>query len=124
MKPKPKVGDKLFSLNVGNAARRCEQKLTPVTVTRVGRKYFTCETDDRWKFKAEYHLDTWSERTEYIANSCLYESEQEWNDESDANLINSEIRGFFRDYGKPKCTLTQLRQIAAILGIKTTPTKP
>lgn len=39
---KPKLGDILYSLNINNAARNVKQELTEVTVTKVGRKYFTC----------------------------------------------------------------------------------
>lgn len=39
---KPKVGDVLYSLSIGNASRFTEQKLTQVKVTKVGRKYFHC----------------------------------------------------------------------------------
>ena len=45
MKTKPVVGQVLYSLNVGNAARNCGQVLTPVTVVSVGRKYFKVKKD-------------------------------------------------------------------------------
>lgn len=42
---KPKVGQRFYSLNVSNVTRNRKQKLTPVTVIKVGRKYFTCRHD-------------------------------------------------------------------------------
>ena len=40
MKNKPEVGQKLFSLNIGNSARNVEQTLSNVTVTKVeGQDY-------------------------------------------------------------------------------------
>ncbi len=54
---KPAVGQVLYSLNVGNAARGRERVLTPVVVIKVGRKYFTCrpEGKDSWA-DVQYHL--------------------------------------------------------------------
>jgi len=82
---KPVVGQKLFSLNVGNAARRTEQVLTPVIVKKVGRKYFVCgEEGATWR-DTQYHLDNWTEKSEYIASSVLYKTEKEWEDEKEMN---------------------------------------
>ena len=41
MKPKPTLGQKVFSLNIGNNARHVPQVLSPATVSKVGRKYFS-----------------------------------------------------------------------------------
>lgn len=74
-------GTVLYSLNVGNAARRQNQKLTPVVVQTVGRKYFTVRvqgvTNDY--NDVQYHIEDWREKTEYTANSKLYESVEEYN---------------------------------------------
>lgn len=53
-KPTPQVGQTLYSLNIGNAARNCEQKLKPVIVRKVGRKYFECST--KWLDERERGL--------------------------------------------------------------------
>ena len=101
MKTKPYVGMKLFSLNVGNAARDVEKKLTPVHVVKVGRKYFTTRKDgfDSAWADVEYNLEDWQEKTEYSANSFLYETEQEWLDEKESTKICDEIYAAFQ-YGK------------------------
>lgn len=67
MKSKPKVGQTLYSLNIGNACRNCEQKLTPVKVVKVGSKYFEC-LEDGYHRPTVYHLDGW------------YEKPQDWED--------------------------------------------
>lgn len=101
---KPAVGQILYSLNIGNAARHCEQILTPVTVTKVGRKYFTC-IKNGFSFGIDYHLDTWREKTGYSASSILYESEQSWIDEKDARVICKFIAQSF-EYGLNKLSLS------------------
>ncbi len=97
MKSKPTVGQKLFSLNVGNAAsRHRESRLTPVTVTHVGRKYFRANAGDRKWTEVEYHLENWAEHSNYSACSVLYETEQEYFDEVEIDQISKEIENAFR----------------------------
>jgi hypothetical protein len=115
MREKPEVGQTLYSLNVGNAARGCEQKLTPVIVAKVGRKYFTCSEEDSW-FEAQYHLDSWRQKTDYCASSQLYTSIKEWEDERDAAVICRKIVDAFQ-YGKNHLSLPLdvLRKIDALI---------
>ena len=116
MKRKPVIGETLYDLNVGNAARDREQKLTPVTVVSVGRKYFKCRPvgGDEW-YDTEYHIETWSEKTEYCKNHKLYETEQEWFDERESRSIFNHICQVFNAYGKCVIPLDSLRRIKAIL---------
>jgi hypothetical protein len=79
---RPVVGQILYDLNVGNRHRRgVEQKLTPVRVTSVGRKYFTCCAEGS-QLETKYHLDSWREATDYCVDHELYTSPQEWEDET------------------------------------------
>ena len=71
-KPKPIVGQKLYSLNVGNAARGRAQFLTEVEVIKVGRKYFSCKEVGGWQ-DFEYRLSDWGQKTNFSATSFLYE---------------------------------------------------
>lgn len=111
----PKVGETLYSLNVGNAARRTPQVLVPVVVTNVGRKYFTVGEGHREK---QYYLDDWSEKTNYSATSVLYESEQEWKEEQERTHLMAEIRKTF-EYGhsnsRRQLSLAELRDIHKII---------
>lgn len=113
---KPKVGQILYSLNIGNASRNYEQKLTKVIVTKVGRKYFTCaeKVDSFWT--TVYHLDDWCEKTEYSARSSLYSSSQEWKDEKEERLICVFIEKSFT-YGQnnSNISLENLRKIESII---------
>ena len=95
MKPKPKLGQILYSLNVGNATKYGDQKLTRVTVTKVGRKYFTCRPVDR-RLETQYYLDDWKEKTDFTPDSALYINPQEWRDEKEAKRICRLIRETFR----------------------------
>lgn len=96
MKRKPVVGEKLFSLNIGNATRNREQTLTPVLVSKVGRKYFSVKKEG-YNWETEYHLDTWQQKTDYSPDSQLYESEQEYLDMKQKSEILKQLRSIF-DY--------------------------
>lgn len=118
MKPIPKVGQRLFSLNVGNAARRVPQVLTPVIVTKVGRKYFTVKRDEQYAFGTEFWIEDWRQKTEYSNDHALYETEQEWLDEKETFSLLDDIRKAF-DYGMGRTIpLENLRKIAELAGIK------
>lgn len=113
MKNKPFIGQTLFKLNVGNAARHIPQVLTPVKVTKVGSKYFTI--GEGWEAK-QYHLDDWSEKTEYSAESNLYLSEQEYLDEQEEIEICREIsRAFDKGKNSKFLPLSRLREIKDII---------
>ncbi len=117
MIPRPTlaVGQTLYDLNVGNAARNCEQKLTKVLVTKVGRTYFYCaEVGSR--FETAYHLDDWREKSGgYASTHYLYASEQEWRDEVEATKLRSSLREYFSSYRRSEIPLTTLRAMVALL---------
>ena len=110
---KPEVGETLFSLNIGNAARTREQVLTPVVVAKVGRKYFT--VGEGWK-ETKYRLSDWRQVTDYSPDSCLYESEQEFEDEKECRVLAGAISEAFK-YGRRTqgLSLAALRKIHAIV---------
>ena len=112
---KPEIGQQLFSLNIGNAARIREQELTAVEVVKVGRKYFTCKVVGR-SCETQYLLDDWTEDTQYCASSKLYADEQSYYDEKERSGLYSKIRDAFDLYrGNKHYTLIQLREIAEII---------
>ena len=116
-KPKPVVGQTLYSLNIGNAARRHEQKLTPTIVRKVGRKYFSCSPLDFPNWVTEYALDTWREKTQFCQNSALYADSREWEEEKEKSDILSYLRKTFdwSGHASHNITLDQLRAIKKIL---------
>jgi hypothetical protein len=113
---KPNVGDKIFSLNVGNAARNCGQVLKPVEVLKVGRKYFTAG-DPNWRHSnIQYHIHDWTEKTDYSPVSILYRVEQEYYDEKEAREIVKEISQVFKWNNCPdNISLEDLREIKRII---------
>ena len=115
-KDKLKIGQKLYSLNVGNASRNTESKLTPVLVTKVGRKYFTCcpEGEHSWQ-ENQYYIDTWLEKSDYSANSVLYSSTKEWEDEKESSRICSIVSDEFKYRNHCSIPLSQLKIIERII---------
>lgn len=116
-KPVPKVGQTLYQLNIGNAARNCKQELNPVVVKKVGRKYFTCGVagkEDFWDIK--FHKENWREVTNYSPDYCLYESCQEWEQEKEAGDIYDHVMKFFyHKRGSYSMAIEDLRAIDAII---------
>lgn len=113
---KPKVGQELYSLNIGNRARNIEQKLTKVIVVKVGRKYFSCSPNGKEWNAIQYHISDWSENTSYSRDSKLYETEKEYEDEREASTISKLIHESF-EYGrnKDKLPLDVLRVISSMI---------
>ena len=114
---KPKVGQTLYSLNINNAAIRVEQVLTEVVVTKVGRKYFTCNKPGGRDWTAvQYHLEDWTEKTDYCRDTALYTTVQEREDEAEASKLCRQIWKNF-EYGTNRSNLLlgDLREICAML---------
>lgn len=117
-KSKPFVGQVIYSLNVGNASRNVEQKLTPFVVTKIGNKYFTAKkcNDEIGDSSTQYFIDSWAEKTEYVTNSCLYSSKQEYIEEEEIHQICIMINEIFQ-YGRNSrnLSLESLRKIKQII---------
>ena len=110
----PILGETLYSLNVGNAAKNCEKILTPVEVTKVGRKYFEITFKDHWR-PIVFHIDNWYEKTEYSSDFSLYESPQQWEDEKEFYRLREIILKAI-EYGE-NITLKNLQDIYKIIEI-------
>jgi len=108
MKRKPKVGEKIFlrDLYVRTGGLR------EVTVSKVGRSYFTLEELTRERF----HIDTWKQDTERAPRFILYGREQDYLDKVEAQETYRRISATFGIYGRVKLlTLDQLRRIEQIV---------
>lgn len=107
----PVVGRTLYSLNIGNEARGGrDQVLVPVTVTKVGRKYFTCAFDNG--AERTYHLESFIEKSEYAPGSRLYENPAQWDDEREAEALEKELRSLFNGFSTG-LSVDALREIKA-----------
>lgn len=113
---KPEIGQTLYSLNVGTAAKHNKQKLTPVVVTKIGRKYFTCKPCNSSYFSTQYHLSDWREKTDYTAESEVYFNPQAWEDQKETTSICGLIWKAF-EYGQNRenVPLDRLRIIEEII---------
>ena len=109
MKTKPIIGQVLYSLNVGNAARHGVERITPVTVIKVGKKHFSCDNN------LEYIIDTWCQKTSYTAVSVLYDSIDAYESEKEYEKISDAIVSFFRNYNRTDLSLIKLREIDKII---------
>lgn len=115
---KPKVGDIVYSLNVGNAARSRKKELTEFVVQKVGRKYFYAgkEGCPKWMMY-KYDLESWHEVNNYSATSKLYKSKQEYLEQGEMQEICASIAKIF-DWGKNHrhLNLETLRKIRELMG--------
>ena len=116
-KRKPEAGETLYSLNVGGAARRGEQKLTPMTVLHVGRKWFTCApvgSTSEWQH-VKFCVETWRQKTEYCPDHYLYETPNDWDDDREAKQIRDRLRDTFSGFNQVEVSIEKLRKIRDIL---------
>lgn len=113
----PLLKQTLYSLNVNNAARGKPQTLTPVLVTKIGRKYFDCTPQDKEShFSISYHLEDWREKTDYSPDTVLYASPQEWEEEKETKELCWFInRTFEHGLNLKKTSLENLRKIRALI---------
>lgn len=121
-RPKPIVGQTLYSLNVGNAARHTEQKLTEVKVLKVGHTYFHCGINpEQARSHTRYRLSDWiqDEGDDYSGYSEVYASRQEWEDKRETEVLTSDIKKTFDSWTGTKLPLAALRQIATIISDNT-----
>ena len=115
----PVVGQTVWSLTVGNAARYSPQKLTEMVVTKVGNKYFYVARPEHKhvaQMQTKVHLDTWNECTEYCASHAFYEKPQDWYDEKEWSDGVKQIRSVLSYVNRERLSLDQVRGIVAILG--------
>lgn len=120
---KPTVGQTLWMLNVGNAARRDPQALTPVVVEKVGRKWFTVNIKgSRSRYDSErFSLDGWEQDNGgHVVNYTLYTCPNDWQMEQEAKNLWNRIRAVTDHYTRPRLSLTCLRGIVALIDKETT----
>jgi hypothetical protein len=118
LRPRPVVGQTLFSLNTGNNARNVEQRLTEVKVLKVGREYFTVGVDpsENW-MHTRHRLGDWKqdEKNGYSDYAELYSTPEEWEEKKEANIHTQTIRATFDSWTGIKLPLSTLRQIVALI---------
>lgn len=115
---KPVVGQTVYSLNVGFAARGKAKKLTEYTVSKVGRKYFKLKGENGMETYCRFRISDWKEDTEYTPEHKLYPSEKAWEEDKELIELSKYISGFFRSCFGARAedlTIEQLRKIKSII---------
>ena len=116
MKQKPKVGQIIYSLNVGNSARGQKQKLTQIVVKKVGRKYFYAGPES-WpdETSTKFEISTWCQVTEYMAGQKLYERVYDYDIDMERDKLTRNIESCFRHGIGRRLLMGQLREIDEII---------
>jgi len=118
----PVIGQTVYSLNVGNALRHGgEQKLTPLIVTAIGRKYFTCHREG-WTPNGsngiQFYIENWREKAEVCIDHELYETEQAWLDKKESDGICRDAwMAFEYGHNRRSLTLETLRKIKELIAL-------
>lgn len=110
MEKKIKVGQKVW---IKEAYPGAESNLKEAIVSKVGRKYFELEKQYYTKFDIEKLIE--AGHSNY--KSKIYLSPNDYYEEIEHLKLSQEIRKSFSPFGKSQYTLSQLRQIAEIIGI-------
>jgi hypothetical protein len=87
-------------------------------VVKVGRKYFSIKIE-RISRPIEFHLENWSQKTDYSPDYRLYESEQSYKDKLKRDKYITAFHGVFNcgAYAQKNMTLENLEKAAELLGI-------
>lgn len=115
-KMKPEVGTTVYLKAVGNNARYDKEvRIEEYKITKVGRKFF--EVNDNEKYKPlKFHIEDLSqEMGGYIADWQLYFYRQDILDEEESEKLNRDIKTAFGSYGGSRFTLDQLRRLKEII---------
>lgn len=110
MMHKPVVGEILWEVHTSRNFTNGYK----VKVTKVGKKYFSVASINALQFTKEYHIENWKEKTEYTPSYHLYETEQDWLDEVEAEKLQTRIQSYFNTYNR-KIPLEILRTIDKLL---------
>lgn len=91
-----------------------------VVVSKITRKYITVNIPNLNTEKV-FRLETGKLKSIYPSSFTLYENEQDWKDDMEADNLHSLIKGLFNSYqkrGNLNYTLEQYRKVVEILNIK------
>lgn len=114
---KPEVGQTIYAF--GGRWKK-DNVLIPWTVSKVGRKYYTCYIQNgQFTREIKFRLDDNLELTEMSPVRKAYFSEQEYYDEQEHLRLLNQLRGCFDWRHKVQFTLEQLRQVCQILKLTT-----
>ena len=102
-----------FAMHNVNTNRRSD-KLSEIVVTKIGRKWITFTQGSY----AEYKFDSEGIELSDYGHNSLYLSQEAYDDKVKADNLGRKIADSFSFRGKKNYTLTQLKEVAYILGIE------
>lgn len=106
-----KVGDKVCLISYGRRISD-EPKKRIVTVSKVGRKYFSVTVDGFSYFNnVQFYLRNGEEKTEYSSSHKVYETEKEYDEYVEKCDLDYFFKGVFSSYGRSKLSLECLREM-------------
>lgn len=91
------LGDTLYMVTSGGRLNGPVENEYPVTVIKVGRKFFTV-TGGKWAMEVQFHLEDWKQVTEYMPTHYLYESKEAYDTETKREERVGKVTRFFREY--------------------------
>lgn len=96
---KLEVGQVLYSGRTDYFDKVIVDGISEKTVTKIGRKYFYCDNQERYPYDIETLL--WKDKV-YNSRKQLYLTREEIEERREKERLLSNIEKFFRDYTNPK----------------------
>jgi len=112
MKRKPILGETLFITDAGNRARyNKDQVPRPVSVTKVGSKYFEVTECGR---NIVFLIENWHQKSDFVADYSIWESHEKYEEYKERNKLIVEIEYYKHWSG---VSLEVLREIKRLLNL-------
>ena len=113
---KPVAGQTVYVFDSGR--RKGAGELIPMSVTKVGRTYFTAARKDGYARGIQFRIEDGLENTDIGTVRQVYFSEQDYFDEQERFHLIRQLRECF-DWGNEKeYTLSQLREVCRVLELE------
>jgi hypothetical protein len=118
---KPKIGQEMFIVFIGDSRRNDTRTPQPGIVTSIGSKYVHVQANDKWRKPITFHIDSGLQKTNYSPDYRLIESHQQWVDEQDHRTLSERARWVTADFNTRTISLEKLRAIVALIEQSYTP---
>ena len=112
---KLKIGQTIYSLNIGNLERNVEQKLTPMIVNKIGRKYFHASPIGWNNMSTTFHIEDLKEKSDYMPEHKIYLNELEWEEDKLKQKLNTELKEYFNIYSTSSLSIDAMQKILTII---------
>lgn len=103
----PKVGQVVYVCKVDQITRDLVSSGKPVTVSKVGNKYFYVDGF----YQNKFYIDTLRNVSDYTPEYCIFFDQQEIDDIIEYRRKLDEVRTYIGSYGSSKLSMEKLRII-------------